>query len=158
MSHDAVEALTAQTGDELAPMTVQPTPLQLFRYSAATWNSHKIHYDPAYAAEEGHPGILVHSHLHAAFLARACAQWAGPLGLRALSYRIVRPATPADTLTVSGTVVERAADGSGVRLVVDLAERNAHGQTCATGKATLQVPEASAAGARSAGLLSSGTS
>lgn len=158
MSSEALEALTAQTGDELVPLTVQPTPLQLFRYSAATWNSHKIHYDPAYAAEEGHPGILVHSHLHAAFLARACAQWAGPLGLRALTYRIVRPATPADRLTVSGTVVERAVDGSGVRLVVDLVERNADGQTCATGNATLRVAEATAAGARSTDLLRSGTS
>lgn len=157
MSYDALEALTAQPGDQLAPLTVQPTLLQLFRYSAATWNSHKIHYDPAYAAEEGHPGILVHSHLHAAFLARACAQWAGPLGLRALSYRIVHPATPADRLTVNGTVIERAAGGSAIRLVVDLVERNAHGQTCATGTATLHVPGATAAGAGLAGLLSSGT-
>lgn len=129
----------AAVGDRIPPMTVQPTALQLFRYSAATWNAHKIHYDAAYAAEEGHPGILVHSHLHAAFLARACTQWAGPLSLRTMSYRIVRPATPADRLTVTGTVVSREVDGDEVRLVVDLVESNADGEPCATGTATLAV-------------------
>lgn len=130
---------TAQVGDPIPPLTVQPTALQLFRYSAVTWNAHKIHYDPAYAAEEGHPGILVHSHLHAAFLARACTQWAGPLALRSMAYRIVRPATPADRLTVTGTVTAREVDGEEIRLTVELVESNAEGQPCATGTATVGV-------------------
>lgn len=136
---DAFPARTAGLGYLLPPLRVQPTALQLFRYSAATWNAHKIHYDPAYAAQEGHPGVLVHSHLHAAFLTRACASWAGPLALRALSYRIVRPATPADSLTVEGTVVDRREDGSAVHLVVQLVERIDEGDACATGSATLEL-------------------
>lgn len=139
MFPDAFPARTAHPGDLLPPLRVQPTALQLFRYSAATWNAHKIHYDPAYAAQEGHPGVLVHSHLHAAFLTRACDGWAGPLALRALSYRIVRPATPADSLTVEGTVVDRREDGPAVHLMVQLVERNGDGDTCATGSATLEL-------------------
>jgi hydroxyacyl-ACP dehydratase HTD2-like protein with hotdog domain len=131
-------ASTAEVGDEIPPHSVQPTPLQLFRYSAVTWNAHKIHYDPEYAAHEGHPGILVHSHLHAAFLAGACTRWAGPLSLRSLSYRIVRPATPADRLTVTGRVTGREVDGDDVLLVVELIESNADGQTCATGTARVR--------------------
>jgi hydroxyacyl-ACP dehydratase HTD2-like protein with hotdog domain len=139
-AHD--EAAAAAVGDQIPPLTVQPTALQLFRYSAATWNAHKIHYDPHYAAEEGHPGVLVHSHLHAAFLARACTEWAGALSLRRLSYRITRPATPADRLTVSGTVVAREVEGDEIRLVVDLVEQNAAGETCASGSATLGIAAA----------------
>jgi hydroxyacyl-ACP dehydratase HTD2-like protein with hotdog domain len=134
-----VSVAAAKAGDRIPPLTVQPTPLQLFRYSAATWNGHKIHYDPAYAAAEGHPGILVHSHLHAAFLTRACTRWAGPLSVQKLSYRIVRPATPADRLTVTGTITARDAEVDGVRLVVDLVESDAEGRPCATGTATLRV-------------------
>jgi hydroxyacyl-ACP dehydratase HTD2-like protein with hotdog domain len=137
---------TAQVGDSIPSLTVQPTALQLFRYSAVTWNAHKIHYDPDYAAEEGHPGILVHSHLHAAFLARACTQWAGPLALRSMGYRIIRPATPADRLTVTGTVTARDVDGDEIRLVVKLVESNADGQPCATGTATVGVPGANGGG------------
>jgi hydroxyacyl-ACP dehydratase HTD2-like protein with hotdog domain len=135
----SVSCAAAKAGDRIPPLTVQPTPLQLFRYSAVTWNGHKIHYDPAYAAAEGHPGILVHSHLHAAFLARACTRWAGPLSVRKLSYRIVRPATPADRLTITGTVTSRDEEVDGVLLVVDLVESNAEGRPCATGTATLRV-------------------
>ncbi|WP_456598597.1 MaoC/PaaZ C-terminal domain-containing protein [Blastococcus sp. SYSU DS0616] len=139
-------AATAQVGDAIPPLTVQPTALQLFRYSAVTWNAHKIHFDPEYAAAEGHPGILVHSHLHAAFLARACTQWAGPLALRSMAYRIVRPATPADRLTVTGTVTAREIDGDEIRLVVELVESAADGQPRATGTATVGVPAADGGG------------
>lgn len=141
-----VPSATAKAGDQIPPLTVQPTPLQLFRYSAVTWNGHKIHYDAAYAAEEGHPGILVHSHLHAAFLARACTRWAGPLSVQKLSYRVVRPATPADRLTVTGTVTARKEEADGVRLVVELVESNAEGRSCATGTATLRVSGADGGG------------
>lgn len=129
----------ARVGDSISTLTVRATPLQLFRYSAVTWNSHKVHYDAAYAAEEGHPGILVHSHLHAAFLTRACTQWAEPLALASLSYKIVHPATPDDTLTISGKVARReeSDDGRHVELELELVERNADGQACATGTARL---------------------
>lgn len=45
-------------------------PVMLFRFSAATWNSHRIHYDRPYATEEeGYPGLLVHGPLLAILLA-----------------------------------------------------------------------------------------
>ena len=148
MTLTAPMAASAKVGDAISPLTVQPTVLQLFRYSAVTWNGHKIHYDPQYAAQEGHPGLLVHSHLHAAFLTRACTQWAGPLTLRSMSYRIIRPATPADRLTVTGTVTARAVEGDEVRLVIELVEANADGQPCAVGTATVGVPPGASGGSR----------
>ncbi len=46
-------------GDELPKLVKVPTAVQLFRYSAVTWNAHRIHLEPDYARKEGHPDILV---------------------------------------------------------------------------------------------------
>jgi 3-methylfumaryl-CoA hydratase len=47
----------------------QPGTVELFRFSAATFNSHRIHYDLAYAqADEGYPALVVHGPLTAAKL------------------------------------------------------------------------------------------
>ena len=57
----------------------QPDQVTLFRFSAATFNSHRIHYDLAYARErEGYPGLVVHGPFTAAKLA-AIARRDGPL-------------------------------------------------------------------------------
>jgi 3-methylfumaryl-CoA hydratase len=46
-----------------------PDPVMLFRYSALTFNSHRIHYDRSYAEhEEGYPGLVVHGPLIATLL------------------------------------------------------------------------------------------
>jgi 3-methylfumaryl-CoA hydratase len=41
-------------------IVVKPNTISLFRFSALTYNSHKIHYDQAYALEEGYKAPLVH--------------------------------------------------------------------------------------------------
>ncbi|MGK7864655.1 FAS1-like dehydratase domain-containing protein [Falsiroseomonas sp. E2-1-a4] len=46
-----------------------PETVTLFRYSALTYNGHRIHYDQPYATqEEGYPGLVVNGGLHALFL------------------------------------------------------------------------------------------
>lgn len=46
-----------------------PSPPLLFRYSALTFNGHRIHYDEPYAREiEGYPGLVVHGPLQATWL------------------------------------------------------------------------------------------
>lgn len=48
---------------------VTPTPTLLFRFSALTFNAHRIHYDRPYATEvEGYPGLVVHGPLTAILL------------------------------------------------------------------------------------------
>ncbi|MCM8732079.1 MaoC family dehydratase N-terminal domain-containing protein [Hephaestia sp. GCM10023244] len=49
--------------------TVDPTPTLLFRYSALTFNGHRIHYDHPHVTEsEGYPGLIVHGPLQATLL------------------------------------------------------------------------------------------
>lgn len=53
---------------------VDPSPELLFRYSALTFNSHRIHYDlPYVTGEEGYPGLVVHGPLQAALLVQYAA-------------------------------------------------------------------------------------
>jgi len=64
-----------EIGASVGERVFEPTALQLFAFSASTWNGHRIHYDRDYAREqEGYPDILVQSHLHACFLAPSAAR------------------------------------------------------------------------------------
>jgi 3-methylfumaryl-CoA hydratase len=48
---------------------IVPDPVLLFRYSALTFNGHRIHYDRSYVTEvEGYPGLVVHGPLIATLL------------------------------------------------------------------------------------------
>lgn len=130
-------------GTELAPATHRPTNVQLFRYCAVTWNAHRIHFDPDYAASEGYPGVLVQSHLHGAFLTGLCTDWMGLHGeLRRLQYSVRRFACPGDELTCRGTVTSiDDSDPSGVVLTVDLREiRESDEVECAIGNADVFLP------------------
>jgi len=62
--------------------TAAPGPIDLFRYSALTFNGHRIHYDRDYATGvEGYPGLVVHGPLIAALLVDTLLRWkpAAPL-------------------------------------------------------------------------------
>jgi len=55
--------------DDVWRREVQPSEALLFRYSALTFNSHRIHYDRRYVTEtEGYPGLIVHGPLIATLL------------------------------------------------------------------------------------------
>ncbi|MDF3060606.1 MAG: protein dehydratase [Microvirga sp.] len=67
----------AATGDacERIVQTITPDPVLLFRYSAVTFNGHRIHYDQEYARKvEGYPDLVVHGPLIATLLLRAAAR------------------------------------------------------------------------------------
>lgn len=64
----------------------------LFRFSALTYNAHRIHYDRAYATEvEGYPGLVVHGPLQAVALAELIRRRAGGSALASFRFRALRP-------------------------------------------------------------------
>jgi acyl dehydratase len=134
---------TLQVGSVLPAADYPTSTVQIFRYSAATWNTHRIHYDKDYAVAEGYPDVLVQSHLHGAFLARYCTDWVGANGrLLELGLRIRRFAIAGETLSVLGTVkaVERL-DDAHAALALELVEtRGSDGETCATASARIEIP------------------
>ncbi|WP_157019438.1 FAS1-like dehydratase domain-containing protein [Mesorhizobium xinjiangense] len=71
---------------------VETTPTLLFRYSALTFNGHRIHYDQDYATrEEGYPGLVVHGPLQATLLYNLAAASMGRTP-RHFDYRGLSPA------------------------------------------------------------------
>lgn len=125
----------------LAAETIHPTAVQLFRFSATTWNAHRIHYDRPYAESEGYPGVLVQSHLHASWLAAYALRWAGPQAvLRRISWRNRAIAIPGDELTLQGTVVGTASDDEDLVVELTLSTVNQRGDVCVTGSASVALP------------------
>lgn len=129
-----------RVGDRLPELRHVPSRLQLFRYSAVTWNGHRIHFDPDYAAQEGYPDVLVQSSLHNAFLVSLCTEWIGPGGrLIRLEASVRRYAVPGDVLVCGGAVtgVEPVDDDHGL-VHLDLTEiREADQTVCAVATATV---------------------
>jgi 3-methylfumaryl-CoA hydratase len=67
-------------------------PVMLFRYSALTFNSHRIHYDRDYAVQdEAYPGLLVQAPLGATLLFELLRAHAPDRVVRSFTFRAVRP-------------------------------------------------------------------
>jgi 3-methylfumaryl-CoA hydratase len=86
----APSPLPAETGPLEAEVMVEASPLLLFRFSAFTFNGHRIHYDLAHAAEEGYPAILVHGPLQAVLMLNLAAKHLGGTP-RQFVYRCLAP-------------------------------------------------------------------
>jgi hydroxyacyl-ACP dehydratase HTD2-like protein with hotdog domain len=114
-----------RAGDTLPRLTHAVTALQLFRYSAVTWNPHRIHFDEPYAHKEGHDGVVLHSHLRAALALRCVTEGLGPeWHVAKVAYRLRKPAyAPADlAYTARVTAVE------GDSMTLELTEEHPSGK------------------------------
>ena len=82
---------------------LQPDSRLLFRFSALTFNAHRIHYDRGYASEvEGYPGLVVHGPLTAVLLAQG-VQRSTTRPMRTFSFRGVAPLFDLGPLRLVGT-------------------------------------------------------
>jgi len=81
-----------------------PDPVLLFRYSALTFNGHRIHYDRRYVTEvEGYPGLVVHGPLIATLLLDLLRHERPDARVLRYEFRAVRPVFDGHPLTVCGT-------------------------------------------------------
>lgn len=93
---------------------VQPDAVLLFRYSALTFNGHKIHYDRRYATEvEGYPGLVVHGPLIATLLLDLLRRNLADATVASLSFRAIRPLFDIAPFSVCG---KAAPDGKTAQL------------------------------------------
>lgn len=87
--------------------SITPTPTLLFRYSAVTFNGHRIHYDWPYVTEaEGYPGLVVHGPLMATLNLRAFCRTHPDAQLKRFSYRGVRPLIAPQPFVAGGRLTE----------------------------------------------------
>ena len=97
----AVKAQPAPSG-AVWRREVRPDPTLLFRYSALTFNSHRIHYDRPYTTEvEGYPALLVHGPLIATLLMDLCRRQHAKRLVR-FDYRAASPLFDNAAFTLNG--------------------------------------------------------
>jgi 3-methylfumaryl-CoA hydratase len=93
---------------------VVPEAVLLFRYSALTFNGHRIHYDRRYATEvEGYPGLVVHGPLLATLLLDLLHRHRPDAQVERFEFKAVRPTFDVHSFRVCGAP---AAEGKVIRL------------------------------------------
>jgi 3-methylfumaryl-CoA hydratase len=99
-----------EAAGEPAPATadwtreIVPDPVLLFRYSALTYNSHRIHYDQPYATgQEFYADLVVQGPLLATLLLELCRVQLPHAVVTRFQYRAVRPTFVSQPFTVNGS-------------------------------------------------------
>jgi 3-methylfumaryl-CoA hydratase len=101
----------APTGETFS-REIAPDPVLLFRYSALTFNGHRIHYDRSYVTEvEGYPGLIVHGPLIATLLVDLLRRSLPDAKVARFAFRALRPLFDIHRFTVCGR-----ADGKRIAL------------------------------------------
>jgi 3-methylfumaryl-CoA hydratase len=123
--HDIVYRAARQPGDADPPPVAAPVdaPWQrrlvpddvlLFRYSALTFNGHRIHYDRRYVTQvEGYPGLVVHGPLIATLLLDLVRRHAPGAEVASFQFKALRPTYDGQPMAVSGRL---APDGQTLQL------------------------------------------
>jgi 3-methylfumaryl-CoA hydratase len=126
--HDIVYRAAAQPGEPGEPVPppvlaekgaawqreITPDDVLLFRYSALTFNGHRIHYDRKYVTEvEGYPGLIVHGPLIATLLGDLVRRHAPGAFIKHFNFKAVRPTFDLHPFRLNG---QPSADGKTVRL------------------------------------------
>ncbi|MEN2430362.1 MaoC family dehydratase N-terminal domain-containing protein [Comamonas sp. F1-6] len=114
--HDIVYRAAARHGDPVPPpqqpplagqaawsRTIVPDDVLLFRYSALTFNGHRIHYDRRYVTQvEGYPGLIVHGPLIATLLLDLLRRQVQGARVVAFDFKALRPTFDLHPFSVHG--------------------------------------------------------
>ena len=105
--------MNTYTLDELsagmkAHFRVQLTEEMMMQFHAITGDENPLHCDEAYAAANGHPGVVAYGLLTASFLSTLAGVYLPGKNslIHSLEVKCVRPVYPGDTLTVEGPVTQ----------------------------------------------------
>lgn len=139
-------AADVEEGMALPELVKQPTHTMLFRFSAVTWNAHRIHYDLAYAKSEKHPDVLVQATMHGGFLLQMLSAFVGPSGqILRFKYSNRAKAVPGEVLICGGRVL--SVDRESGEIECEIWEKKQDGTVCAPGSARLRLPQAASGAA-----------
>ncbi len=127
-------------GDQLPVMRKKANEAELFLYSAASFNPHRIHYDRGYAHHEGHHDTVVHGPLQGSWLTQFVTDWAGPKArLISIEWQNRASAFVDEEVQFSGTVV--ALDTLESIVELEIFERKADGTILMPAKALVRLEE-----------------
>lgn len=129
-------------GDELPVMVERPGAVQLFLFSAVTWDTHRTHFDAPYSVDvEALPGILVHGHLQGTFLGKLVSQWVSPGGrLASITYQNRGMSVPGDELSCHGRITAKREESGKGLVELEVWVEKQTGDITTTGQATAELP------------------
>lgn len=123
---------------EIPELIVCPDHMQIFMFSAVTWNRHHIHYSKDAAISEGLPDIVVQRALIGNFFARLITNWvADNAELRKLTWKVTRGALPGKDIICRGKIKEKVDSEGEKYLLCEVTAFNENEELIASGDATL---------------------
>jgi acyl dehydratase len=130
-----------QEGQELPPITKDPTTRQLAQYAGASRDLYEIHYDKDYALKNGLPGVILHGALKNAYLGQLMTDWIGEAGiLRRLAVQYRGMDVPGDHLVCKGKVTKKYEEAGKYLVDCEIWLENGKGETTTPGTATAEFP------------------
>ncbi|MHC4117025.1 MAG: hotdog family protein [Planctomycetota bacterium] len=123
---------------QIPELTVRPDHMQVFMFSAATWNRHHIHYSKDAAVSEGLPDIVVQRGLIGNLLARLMTGWIGDSAeLCKLSWKVTRSALPGKDIICRGRVRQKVESADKKYLVCKVTASDENDELIACGDAAV---------------------
>ena len=111
-------------GTKISPLHRRIELPDMVTYGAATWDWHRLHYDPAHARRLGAPAPLVDGQMLGALLAECVLRYAGPgARLTRLAYRNRTPVLAGNTVSCTGTIATVDDAGFSADLSVTVGDR-----------------------------------
>ncbi len=117
-----MRAAPLQVGDAVPPLERTLDQVRMVAYAGATWDWHRLHYEPAYAAARNLAAPVVDGQMFGALLAEALLDWLGPRAfIRTMNFRLRGMVFAGDTVRCEGEVV--AVTAAQERNVIRVAQR-----------------------------------
>jgi acyl dehydratase len=133
-------AKALKVGDPVPLLIRALTQVRMIAYAGATWDWHRLHFDPAYAAARNLAAPVVDGQMLGALLAEALLDWLGPRAfIRRMSFRLRGMVFADDTVRCEGEVAAIAAEAD--RDIVAVVQRVRVGdRLAADGTAMIALP------------------
>jgi acyl dehydratase len=139
MSPRRPDAIALEIGAPIPPLERVLTQMRLVAYGAATWDWHRLHYEPEYAAARNIPGPIVDGQMFGALLAEALIDWLGPRAfIRRMSFRLRAMVFAGETVRCEGEVASILAEAD-CDVVVRVAQRVRVGERIAVEPASAEI-------------------
>jgi acyl dehydratase len=111
MSAQVPAANAIEIGTPIPPLERVLTQVRMAAYGGATWDWHRLHYEPEYAAARNLAGPIVDGQMFGALLAEALLDWLGPRAfIRRMSFRLRAMVFAGETVRCEGEVTSIVAE------------------------------------------------
>jgi len=123
---------------QIPELIVRPDHMQIFMFSAITWNRHHIHYSKDAAINEGLPHVVVQRGLIGNFFARLITTWIGEEAeLRSLTWKVISSTFPGRNIICRAIVKQKTASEDGKYIICEVTAVNENDELIASGDATV---------------------